>query len=539
MEINKEFEDKTQLIESKNSLHIKIKSLKQFDVNKNKDVKEINLPDLKTSIKSVILTVPYLSNDSRWKEIDVPSSTIFLGSDLINNDFNVKSIKLRLPHINSEKLNLKSDIVSFSLFEDLIDKFIDFLNEFEIGDSILAAGGPFITLNPMEAFQYLEKINIFYRGEGEKKFSRLLKILNKGNLSDIFNLKGIALNFKNLIIFSSYDITNYTFDFSDFKFNLNFLKNDFKTNDLEMNFSRGCKRGCAFCSKVQGKYFRKLPTTKVEELLKEFKAIRDSKEIFTININDDDILQDKEYAKEILETIEKYDFKLWGIQTSIESFFKDLKETDNEIIDIVNKRNLYAMKKPLLWLGTDGFLKERKKVLSKFIPDKNNLIKLVEEFEKKEILNYHYWISSDYNTNWNIFIKELLFIIDLKENFSNFYLLAHSPFIIPYPSTPVFKIIQKKVMNNRIRYKKIYKNNEKIILKLVERLETEYDNLNLLLLNTKDENNKGFFDYIKEYDFLSALKLCYTYLKKDILLYNDNELKETERLLYNKISELI
>ncbi len=525
---------------SKNLLHIKSKDFDSINIKNPDEKSEIKLPIIKTNIKSILLTLPYLSNDSRWKDIDVSASTIFLGSDLTNNNFSIKTKKLPLPFIKkNHPLSSDFDMISFTLFEDLIDKFIDFLNDDERNDKILASGGPFISLNPIEALQYLDKINIFFRGEGEFVFSKLIKILNSGNIKDVFNLNGIALSFDNLLILSSYDKTNYTFDFEDFKFNLNFLKNNFKSNELEMNFSRGCKRGCVFCSKVQGKYFRKLPVEKIDLLLKEFKLLRKSDKPYSININDDDILQDKDYTKEIFKTIIENKYKLWGIQTSIESFFKKQKGIDHELIDIINNRELFVMEKPLLWLGTDGFSEHRKKILSKFIPEEKELIKLIEEFEKRDILNYHYWISSDYTTNWESFVNELFLIINLKKRYSNFHLLAHSPFIIPYPSTPIYKILEKISAKSRIKIKKKYENNDKIKLILVERLETEYENLNKLLLNTKDEKNRGFFDYLKEYDFLEALKLCYNYLKKDILLYNDNELRNAEKSLYNKISEMI
>jgi len=540
IELGQDLESKSFIQKDKNILYIKSKDFNSIDINNFIKTNDIKLPKIKTNINSILLTIPYLSNDSRWKDIDVPSSTIFLGSDLTNNNFSIKTKKLSLPFIKSNQLfSSDSDMIAFTLFEDLIDKFIDFLNDFEKKDKFLAAGGPFISLNPLEALQYLDKVNIFLRGEGEFIFSKLIKILNSGKIEDIFNLYGIALSFNNILILSSYHRTNYTYDFENFKFNLNFLNQDFKSNELEMNFSRGCKRGCIFCSKVQGKYFRKLPVEKIDNLLKDFKLIRKSDKPYTININDDDILQDKNYAEEVFKTIIKNKYKLWGIQTSIESFFSNMKEIDYKLINIINNRELFVMDKPLLWLGTDGFSEHRKKTLSKFIPKEKELIKLIEEFEKRDILNYHYWISSDYRTNWESFLNELFLIINLKNRYSNFYLLAHSPFIIPYPSTPIYKILEKISIKSRIKVKKKYENNDKIKLLLVERLETEYENLNKLLLNERDEKGMGFFDYLKEYDFLEALKLSYTYLKKDILLHNDNELINAEKLLYNKISELI
>ncbi|MCK5222378.1 MAG: hypothetical protein KAR14_12410, partial [Candidatus Aminicenantes bacterium] len=155
--------------------------------------------------------------------------------------------------------------------------------------------------------------------------------------------------------------------------------------------------------------------------------------------------------------------------------------------------------------------------LGKPVPELNTLYKLLEEFEKHEIENYHYWISSDHMSTWNEFFDELIILYNLKSKFPRFSILPHSPFLIPYPSTPAYKmIIRSETFAPMLKYKKNLKGIDPVFeLRLVDHVETGYEYLNKLLKNEKLPGRNGFFDYLKDGDLYNATISAYSFLKKE------------------------
>jgi len=533
------------------SLFIKLKNKKLLDL------KEVNSQNYRKigfikerNIKNILLMYPALTTDKRWDTIDLTASSLFLGSSLKNNKFNIDIKKQILPYININKELIKYDLIGFTLFEDTFLETKEFLSNLkENFKGLIAAGGPLITLNPMHTARHLSEINLIVRGESELIISDILNSINKKSLNELFEFKGLFFKDSGVILISDINKINRPENFNDFRFNIDFLKKEHIKNGLEMNLSRGCKRSCIFCSKVQGNTLRKLPEEKFEYLIKEFankiKKFRLTSSLSkTININDDDILQDIDYAKNIFSLIKRFDFKLWGIQTSINSFFNKKNQIEKNIIELIDDKDMFVKDQPLVWLGTDTFLRKRGLRLGKLIPHKNQIENLIYEFEKREIKNYHFWISSDYNSNWQEFIDEFFFIYNLYNKFKRFEILAHSPFLIPYSTTPLYKLLNKS--NNliqQIRYKKILKSKKDILtFPLIERLETRYIYLNRLLKNEAIIDNNGFFTYLKKKDFLNAFLTAYDFLKKERIYFeSSNILKESSGLIKieNKLKQLI
>ncbi len=270
-----------------------------------------------------------------------------------------------------------------------------------------------------------------------------------------------------------------------------------------------------------------------------------SDECRTLNINDDDILQEKEYAEKIFTIIKNNNFKIWGIQTSIQSFFIK-SEIDNEIISIIDDKELFVSDNPLIWLGTDAFSKTRGKKLAKFIPEINNLVKLIETFEDKKIKNIHYWISSDPDSTWNEFINEFIIIDNLRNKFKYFDVLAHAPFLVPYSSTPLNLKLTKSDRLDQIKYKaKLKSKKSKYDLFFAEKVVTKFNHLNRLLLNENTVGNRGFFDYIKENDRFNLFLTIYNFLKQERIESESNsnkqlsiDLKRDEEIIENILSDL-
>jgi len=511
-------------------------------------------PDLRRRIETVKLTTPFLRSDKRWESVGLTSSPLFLGSVLIDHGFKVDLDNLSLPVSEEQGVSWHADIRGFTLFEDIFTGFREFLDHFPPApETRTAAGGPFVTLSPLGAVYHLPEINLFIRGEAELIFPEILNALRKGDIRRLMSYQGFYYQDRGTILVSDYNEINRVNELGKLYFNFSHAGKKELSNGLEMNFSRGCGNHCIFCSNIQGKKLRKLPLGNIEQLISGFKdrlneLNLDPAQSGVININDDDILQDIDYAGDVLNLIKTNSLSIWGIQSSITSFFHHLKSIKEKAVKLISDNTVYRNPEPILWIGTDTFLSSRSSRLGKPLPEKSLFLELLAGFEEYGINHYHYWISSDHMSSWGEFIQELIGIHDLMTKFPRFGILPHAPFLIPYPSTPSYKLICRSPdYKNRIRYKSVLKGIDPIFdLNLVDHAETGWEYLNKLLRNEKKSGKKGFFDYLKNGDISEALICAYNFLKEERISgegFMDrtgrNHLAEAESRLEDYIIKLV
>ncbi len=510
--------------------------------------------DLTSEIKRIKLSTPFRRSDKRWNSVGLTASPLFLGSALTESSFDVVIDNISLPLTENADLSEKIDLWGFTLFEDTFEDFKMFLKSIpDVPDIIMAAGGPFITLNPLTAMYHLPEINLFIRGEGEYIFPEILNAINNNDLASLFKLNGFYYQKQGLIFFSGYNEINAIDNLEDLKFHFSFAGRKELSNGLEINFSRGCRNNCVFCSKVQGRKFRELPIKNIKQLLLSFnerllELNLDKESSGVININDDDILQNTNYADSVFKEIISNNISLWGIQSSITSFFQKNGDININAIKLISNIDLYRNSHPLLWTGTDTFLKSRSIRLGKPFPGIKMIYKLLKEFENYKIDNYHYWISSDHLSSWKEFFEEFQIIYDLKSNFPHFSLLHHSPFLIPYPSTPAFTLISRSENTaSQIKYKKVIKGYDPIFdLILVDHVETQYEYLNKLLNNENLPGKRGFFDYLKNGEMKNAAISAYSFIKQERIAgegfrnkRSQDELNEIEKNAEDFITKIV
>lgn len=494
----------------------------------NLSLEDISLISPSGRIQEILLAFLASAGDPRWLSLNLPSNLLILGLGLHDAGFDVKirsfDEAMKLTSLSG------SDLLGFTLFEDhfpLVQTTLDRLRR--RFDGWIAAGGPMATQSPLAVLYHLPEINLVVRGEAEKGFPRLLKAVNSGDLSKVFMEKGFALDHQGLLLFSSLEEINRPGLTDPPEVNesgLSFIDEEQLSRGLEMNYTRGCTRGCLFCSRPHGRKVRRTPLEHVDSLADAFekrlyKYGLHHDEARSVNINDDDILQDPVYAREVLEILHRHGFSVWGLQTSLSSFFSATGKIKDHVLDLVSDPLWYYPRRPLLWIGTDVFLSPRALRLGKYLPDLPLLEKLFAFMEEKKIDHHHYWISSDAASTWEELIDELERIESWSRRFSHFRLLAHAPFLVPYTGTPIFSRLKREGRASQIRFRKrLAAPHPAFSLELVDLVETAFPAMNEMLRNrlaSPGSGGSGFLGLLKSRDFKGLWLTVYTSLRNERL----------------------
>ncbi len=473
--------------------------------------------------------------DSRWRDMPIPPSILYLGSKTSK-----KSIETELKILEIERKTNKlptKEIWGFTLFDDLLPDAINYINhvrkEF---DGLMGVGGPFPTLSPIAAIVHLKSINFLLRGEGEESISDILYFISNIYHNDPVSVfyksqefNGFFYSDKNYMVLSKIENINSLKTLDSIEVDFSIIPEPFLSRGLELNLSRGCPRSCIFCSHVHGKKFRMIPKNKLNKILSSHKKILKRKKIktaeaFYININDDDILLGGKKVSELTDIIKENGYKIYGFQSSVSSFIDKEGNIRKELINIVADKALYV-NYPLLWLGTDAFTEKRRKRLGKQKVSEKDFFNLLKIYEKRDIKNYHYWIILDRDSTWEEFFKEYFIVWNIINNFKEFELLPTSSYLIPYPYTPSYT-------------KAIKKRDGRVVLrgKLKSNFSDIYDYPLIKSERPEDENLFNALDPEKEYktimflknkDFFSAFQNLYSYFKKS---ESYNSLSKKERI---------
>lgn len=459
------------------------------------------------------------STDSRWSSIELTAASLYLGSELVRRGY---GFSVRKAGLDSPDIPLKADLLALTLFEELLPETREFLAKRLSGfRGMLAAGGPLVTLQGAGAVYHLPRINLFIRGEADLAFPRWIAAWNRKNLRDLLAVKGFFFRLPGTMIFSDFHTRHRIDSLTTLRPSAAFIPQATRNRGLEINLTRGCSRRCIYCSRVHGSGFRRLPASAFDRLLRQWSrgsSSADPPENRSININDDDLLQDPLYTRKILATIRKRKFRLFGLQSSLACFFSG-ESVRKGLLELIADPDLFVGGKPLVWIGTDAFLPLRGPRLGKFVPSGDSFQNLLRQFEERRILNYHYWISSDHLGGWGQFIEEFRRLWLYRERYPRFQVLAHAPFLVPYASTPLYSLLQAGTEKNRIRCRETLRSGHPWYhLPVVSRVDTPFENLNLLLENRSVPGHTGFFEAFRKGDHRGCCRIIYDFLKRDRLL---------------------
>jgi len=487
---------------------------------------------------SVLLIFPYSLKDKRWIRMGIPPSLLFLSSSLKSNSHSVKIKKIPI-----ESEIILEEIENFSwigipLYDELfipVRKLIRSIKErFRVK---IAVGGPMVTLSPLAVSAHLPEANLIVRGEAEETFGKILSLIHDpiSNIRELFKIKGFLYRDDKIMISSSFsEIPFPELKFS--KMDIDSIPDEELEKGLEINTSRGCPRSCIYCSHVHGKKVREIPLENIREWINFFKEKVETKNIrnpqaLTININDDDILLNEKRAEKILKIIYEEGFKIWGIQTSLETI-----EEKRGTLDFIFNPEFYFGNQPLLWLGTDSFLPERRRRLGRKPLSKKIIEELIGIFEKKGARNFHYLILSDHKTDWIEFIEEILFICELQRSYKYFDIIPTSRFLIPYPYTPSFRTIPIERIEKENLSIKGYPQFDYPIVKFAKPQNEQI--LSLLNPSISFEpliSQKDFVNALSTKNFREVINTLYSFLKLSIQKERNGEKR---KILINLLEDL-
>lgn len=402
---------------------------------------------------SISVTLINIRNpgDRRWNSLGLPSSAQIVMGALKKAKH---LVRYRPVIAASDSLDFvkNCDCVGIGVYEDTIFETIQLIERIrKISDLPIVLGGPMVTLMPDYVAAHCDQANAFLRGEVEETFPKFLETffaeLTKPSITTLIkmaDMEGLYTQGETWAVSGEFQLAPVINNFDDIELAIDQDNDPDPAVGFEYSTSRGCPRSCVFCSHVHGKKMRTYPDYVVRKHLTWMYGLLDSsakkKQIqpdhYTININDDDILLDPDRALRILDMCRSTGFRLWGIQTSIDSLSSEsLRE---KFFTQIQKRDYFVDAKPLLWVGTDAFMSKRLKRLGK-PGSSESITQICADIDRFGLVGYHYWIVTDAETDWPEFIEELLFLDTLCTTYPNsFCILPNSPSLIPYPSTAVY-----------------------------------------------------------------------------------------------------
>ncbi len=406
--------------------------------------------------------------DARWKRMGLPAASQLIMGALEEAGHQVGCFSILSDHPMLGVVD-QYDCVAIGVYEDLFletRRIIDEVSE-KWGLPVIL-GGPMVTIAPETVAAHCPRASVLLKGEVEVSFPDLLAAfplndveLTLSGLIKLSSIPGLFAHGNNWWVAGKFNHQPVVSDFSAIRLSSkHFTENDVRSG-IEYSTSRGCPRSCMFCSHVHGRTLRKYPLKVISRHLAEVRAAFreqlnwDSFDVtgYSININDDDLLLDPRRTMEIMTICKESGFRIWGIQTSVESLGPD--GSRRWFFDQLQKIDVFMESTPLLWIGTDAFISDRLDRLGKKgTPQK--IHNICEDIRKYGFRGYHYWIMTDADSDWPEFFKELIAIRNLSESFDeSFHILPNAATLIPYPSTDIYRkrITEKKF--NRIILKKL------------------------------------------------------------------------------------
>jgi hypothetical protein len=231
---------------------------------------------------------------------------------------------------------------------------------------------------------------------------------------------------------------------------------------LGLMFSRGCSKGCTFCSHVHTKKVRAMSVSKmIDTVLACQKHLCDPGVPFYLYPQDDDFFSRPTLAIEFMqryqELVRKGSIKIRiaNLQICLDSLIKRREgkhEPNEDLIDcLVQCSDIFAGGIPHLVLGTDSFTDASIKRLNKGKPGDpytfTDIEMVVKALDRKGVRNEHFVILTDPDSCDEDVALTCQNLAHLYDTYNHFDLKEVIPGIIPDPATPAVKRLQAAQKN--------------------------------------------------------------------------------------------
>lgn len=270
---------------------------------------------------------------------------------------------------------------------------------FRKNGSVVALGGPHITLLPEEGESYCD---VLFIGESEETFPRFLNDFYQGNYKDKYE-SSVVPSLDNLPM-PRWDLSKRS----------KFLKG-------AVISTRGCPNKCSYCNLKQIYYdnFRTRPT---EDVINEIKSIPSKFFVFW----DDNFFGNKEYSKKLLKALEPLKRK-WAAQVTVADC------NDDELLVLANKAGC-----KYLFLGLESFSIDSLKEVNKGVNNVKRYKEIIKKIHNNKILvQAGIVFGFDFDTK-DIFDKTLKACEDIGVDGVTVSILT------PFPKTPIYYKLKRE-----------------------------------------------------------------------------------------------
>lgn len=247
----------------------------------------------------------------------------YLGAMLLKSGYNVLLLQYSPDDEKPEDLiqvisDFSPDVLGFAGFSCFFENILSFKKKLEQKlkkKPITIMGGIHASTSPESAINHFDYL-VF--GEGEETLKELLAFLNKENKIKLKDIKGLYLLNKNKeLIFTGRRERIMNLDKYGFPLRLQFPLNncgiispvpDGVTGFTPIQFSRGCVRGCSFCTnkKVYGCGIKARVMRDPEKIAKEIEFLYNKHNINYFYAHDEDYTFDEEFVKKLADKLIAY-----------------------------------------------------------------------------------------------------------------------------------------------------------------------------------------------------------------------------------------
>jgi radical SAM superfamily enzyme YgiQ (UPF0313 family) len=309
-------------------------------------------------------------------------------------------------------LNQAVDLVGITCMTPAVNRGYEIANAFRQRGIKVIMGGMHISKMPEEALQHCDSVVI---GEAESLWPQILTDFDQGALKRIYRHENGYPSLKNLPA-PDWDLYR----------NKRYLPVHF------VETTRGCPHNCEFCSVTSsfGGKFRNRPLDDVEREIQNLKPFEGRFILRNVVLFvDDNIISNRNHAKELLTRIIPYNLK-WLGQTSVNIV------KDHEILTLCRKSGCMG-----LLIGFETLSSDNLAAIGKGFNNPDNYIDVVKKMHDYGIGVDGSFVFGFDNDDEGVFERTADFIIKAKIDVCYFSILT------PYPGT---RLYTRMVNENRI-----------------------------------------------------------------------------------------